>query len=322
MGRPERAVEFGHRARGIAEASRDRSLAIAAKFYLGFAMYNRGAYRDALAFLEDLIGGIGPDELRERFGVAGPAAVFAHVFVVAALAELGAFAEAQVRAEELLRLAEEINQPYSLAFTYFAVGVLNLRMGNFEQAIRVLERGLPVTQSFTFPWVAYCLGHAYTACGRFAEGSSLLDQAVRRAESVQLFAHHSLRFAYLGQARLRAGYLGEARELTQRALDLAREHGERGHEAWVLWLLGEIDCEPGLDPLRAAQCYREALDTATSLEMRPLVAHSHLGLGKLYRVTGERDQAREHLTTATTMYREMDMRFWLEQAEAEMKECT
>jgi hypothetical protein len=28
------------------------------------------------------------------------------------------------------------------------------------------------------------------------------------------------------------------------------------------------------------------------------------------------------LTTATTMYREMDMRFWLEQAEAEMKECT
>ena len=29
-------------------------------------------------------------------------------------------------------------------------------------------------------------------------------------------------------------------------------------------------------------------------------------------------QAQEHLTTATTMYREMDMRFWLEKAEAEM----
>jgi hypothetical protein len=27
---------------------------------------------------------------------------------------------------------------------------------------------------------------------------------------------------------------------------------------------------------------------------------------------------REHLTTATTMYREIDMRFYLEQAEAEM----
>jgi hypothetical protein len=54
--------------------------------------------------------------------------------------------------------------------------------------------------------------------------------------------------------------------------------------------------------------------------MRPLIAHCHLGLGKLYRRTGKREQAREHLTTATTMYREMDMRFWLEKAEAEMME--
>ena len=66
--------------------------------------------------------------------------------------------------------------------------------------------------------------------------------------------------------------------------------------------------------------YRKALARAEPRGMRPLVAHCHLGLGKLYRPTGKREQAREHLTTATTMYREMDMRFWLEQAEAEMKE--
>jgi hypothetical protein len=54
--------------------------------------------------------------------------------------------------------------------------------------------------------------------------------------------------------------------------------------------------------------------------MRPLVAHCHLGLGKLYRRIGKRDEAREHLTTARTMYREMGMPFWLEQAEAELRE--
>ncbi len=43
--------------------------------------------------------------------------------------------------------------------------------------------------------------------------------------------------------------------------------------------------------------------------MRPLVAHCHLGLGKLYRRTGKREPAQEHLTIATAMYREMDMRF-------------
>jgi hypothetical protein len=52
--------------------------------------------------------------------------------------------------------------------------------------------------------------------------------------------------------------------------------------------------------------------------MRPLVAHCHLGLGKLYWRTGKREQALEHLTTATTMYREMEMRYWLEKAEAQV----
>jgi len=45
--------------------------------------------------------------------------------------------------------------------------------------------------------------------------------------------------------------------------------------------------------------------------------HGLLGLGKLYRRTGKRDEAQEHLATATTMYREMGMTYWLEQAEAE-----
>jgi len=55
----------------------------------------------------------------------------------------------------------------------------------------------------------------------------------------------------------------------------------------------------------------------TKAGMRPLIAHCHLGLGKLYRRTGTFKQAQEHVATATTMYREMDKRFWLEQAEVE-----
>jgi len=52
--------------------------------------------------------------------------------------------------------------------------------------------------------------------------------------------------------------------------------------------------------------------------VRPLVAHCHLGLGKLYRRTGKREHAREHLTTAATMFREMGMTYWLEKAEDQL----
>ena len=48
------------------------------------------------------------------------------------------------------------------------------------------------------------------------------------------------------------------------------------------------------------------------------MGHCHLGLGKLSRRTGKREPAQEHLATATTMYREMGMRYWLEKAEAEL----
>ena len=89
---------------------------------------------------------------------------------------------------------------------------------------------------------------------------------------------------------------------------MARAQPQRGTEAWAWRLLGEIAAEtdpPGVQEAETA--YQEALTRASDLGMRPLVAHCHLGLGKLYRRTGDRAKAQEHLTTAATMYREMGM---------------
>ena len=53
--------------------------------------------------------------------------------------------------------------------------------------------------------------------------------------------------------------------------------------------------------------------------MRPLVAHCRFGLGKLHAKTGQREKAKEHLATATTLYREMCTTFWLAGAESALK---
>jgi hypothetical protein len=50
--------------------------------------------------------------------------------------------------------------------------------------------------------------------------------------------------------------------------------------------------------------------------MRPLVAHCHLGLDTLSAKTGQREQAHAELSTAIDLYWDMDMPFWLPQAEA------
>ena len=96
---------------------------------------------------------------------------------------------------------------------------------------------------------------------------------------------------------------------------------EGGDEARSLYLLGAINAAEGPASATVADDhYRQGLARAEALGMRPLVAHCHLGLGKLYRRTDKREQAREHLATATTMYREMGMTYWLEQAETETRE--
>src|SRR5262249_36040305 len=125
----------------------------------------------------------------------------------------------------------------------------------------------------------------------------------------------------LAAAHLLGSRPDDARKAVEEALELAQRHGERGNEAEALRILGECAlADTGPDLSTAGRAFEPPSALAEELGMRPLVAPCHLGLGKLYRRTGKREPAQEHLTTATTMYREMDMRFWLEQAEAEMRE--
>jgi predicted protein tyrosine phosphatase len=82
-------------------------------------------------------------------------------------------------------------------------------------------------------------------------------------------------------------------------------------------LLGDIATHSDrFDAARGEAHYRDALALAEPRGMRPLVTHCHLGLARLPNRTGQRRQAEEHLAFATPMYREMDMRSWVEQAEA------
>ena len=129
--------------------------------------------------------------------------------------------------------------------------------------------------------------------------------------SMELFADRRPAFILLfaGSACLWAGHIDEAAGYAGKAMVLTRRLGARASEAHALCLAGDVASTGGA--AGAEGYYREALALAGELGMRPLVAHCHLGLGKL----GKHDRARKHLETAITMYREMDMRFWLKQAE-------
>jgi tetratricopeptide (TPR) repeat protein len=113
------------------------------------------------------------------------------------------------------------------------------------------------------------------------------------------------------------GRLEEATTVASRALEHASIYKERGYQAYALQLLGNIATHrdpPAFAP--AETHYRQALTLAEELGMRPLQAHCHLGLGTIYSRMGRRAQAQTALSTATELYRTMEMPFWLSRAEA------
>lgn len=119
-------------------------------------------------------------------------------------------------------------------------------------------------------------------------------------------------------AYLAAGCREEARAEIAQGMAAASERHARGH--WAAWLRLEGEMLAPDDPARACERLEEALGLATELGMRPEGAHCHLELGKLYRRMGKREEAHEHLTTATTMYRETGMTLWLEKATTAMRD--
>jgi tetratricopeptide (TPR) repeat protein len=158
------------------------------------------------------------------------------------------------------------------------------------------------------------LGEASAALNRVREGEQLTERSIGLGYvgPVGWFYRH------LGHACLRLGRLDDARRFIERAITFCAPHP--GYAAAAERVLGDIAIHPGvLDDETGEIHYRKALALAEPRGMRPLVAHCHLGLGKLYHRTDKREQAREHLATATAMYREMGMTYWLEKAETESR---
>ena len=319
VGAYDQGVAAATRALALATASGDVILQALANRYLGEAYHIQGDYRRAIACSSQTVASLDGARCHEHFGQVLLPAVTSRARLALCHAELGMFAEGNALGEEGLRIAETVAHPASVMNALWGIGLLALRRGDLPRALPFLEQAARSCRDadfpLFFPWIAAALGAAYVLAGRVAEAVLLLTQAMAQTAATGMAVYQVLCRLPLGEAHMLAGRLQEAHALAEPALALARQHQERGNEAYALRLLGEIAARrepPEAEP--AETFYHQALALADELGMRPLVAHCHFGLGKFCRRMGKREQALEHLTTATTMYREMGMTYWLEKA--------
>jgi class 3 adenylate cyclase/tetratricopeptide (TPR) repeat protein len=324
LGQLDHAVEIGEQACRIADQVGDAPLHALARMELSSVHYLRGDVRRSEALLTQALIAVEQDPPEHGEIDAAWIRRMVSQNLVSVLADTGRYVDAIRRGHETLHMAEELGHPAPIAWALCVLGYAHGGRGDIEQAVDLSERSLKLAREHEvrnlIRAASGCLGAAYTLAGRATEAVALLEEAVEGPSTTRMdfFA-----LVALGRSYLAAGRVDDAIGRAREALAMCRKQTMRNLEASTLHLLGDIAATvrpPALD--EAGQHYRQALGLAEELGMRPLAAHCHLALGRLSRSAGQHRQAQEGLTAAATMYREMGMTYWVDQAEAEMRDSS
>jgi tetratricopeptide (TPR) repeat protein len=306
------SVRLAQEVVAIAEALGDETMASRARLWVGCGFYALGRHRSAVEFVRKS-NMPEPGDARRFIRQSGYLSMF--------LAELGEFGEAERAAD--VTIASPLTspeRPWNFSNACWQIGWFWCLKGDFGRALPLAERAVAIHRQWSFrrsfSGSAALLGHLYALGGRVSEGVDLLEEAVREGDTFEAMWLRCPRLTFLGEAYLLAGRVEQAKETIDFVLSLARDRGERGFEAWTVRLEGEA-AKASARYDDAYALYQAALALATELEMRPLVAHCHVGLANVLQRLEEGPEGQNHFAIATAMYREMGMTYWLEKAETE-----
>jgi class 3 adenylate cyclase/tetratricopeptide (TPR) repeat protein len=327
-GRFAEARALAEQALAMGDKLQDVPLKNYASHYLGLACHALGDYRRASELLWAVVQS--PRTKWRPGAIGGTLSVSweAHqamnlAWLARCLAELGEFDEGVDAGRQAVALTEKFGSPYNLAASCIGLGYVSLVRGDLDAAGPVLERATKISREANLtllrPQATRLLGGVYLLAGRIDEGVALVRAAAEEVESKRLLMQQASVLALLGEACIFADCVDEASTVAQRALALARERGQRGDAAAALYVLGEAAARGPLDIDKAEHHYLVALALAGELEMRPLLARCHLGIGRLYLRASDRDRAEDHLLTATRLFSAMNMPLWLRQAASSLE---
>lgn len=313
MGEPRRAITLCERALGLAEPGGDLQGQIIARQYLAVASYDAGDYPwvcEISVLNARLIESTGT--VFGRFGMTGMASVFVDVYRAISLAQLGRFDEAEDLAEASLKMAEISGHAYTRVGVAL-VGLIHLLRGNADRARAIVEPGVDLARNaavrFLLPFNLALLGATATLAGRKAHALAATLEAWEGVQASGIRSRRSEVWRLRAEALL-ANADAAARAIAETACSLAREDSALGEEAWALKTLADVHAAGGAAGYEAAaDCYERGLRIAEELQMRPLVAHCHAGLGRLGAAGGRLGDAQPHIRLAREMYQAMDMRF-------------
>jgi class 3 adenylate cyclase/tetratricopeptide (TPR) repeat protein len=321
------AIEWGERAVQLANQLEQPDLVVLSSILAGEVLLLAGQFGACVAMQRRSIELLQGELQYQRFGMTGLPAAFSRGITAFCLAELGEFAEARADSAEAIHLAQEINHPYTLEMVFLYDGFLHLTQGQLQEAVASLRQAIDLCNAWNFPVLRITatarLGYAHVLSGYVELGIPLLEQATAQADAAGRHYEHATIVAWLAHAYLLAGRPEEAVKEAKRAYELAEASKQQAKIAHTLRILGEMHAAGDSSQLDEAKRYFvRALHLAIELGMRPLQAHCHLGLSRVYERQNLVADAKEHITEAVCLYKTLEMGSWLREAERQLSELS
>jgi class 3 adenylate cyclase/tetratricopeptide (TPR) repeat protein len=307
------ATDYSEQSLAIADRRHDEDLAAPPVNLMGRSYYLMGEYARAAELLVRSV------EQMHHLGNTTEEATAAG-FAGVALAAIGDFERALAYADRGLRLAEKLGNPFvqAAAYNYRAVAYCHRGAGreaiaDCQEARKVAERA---GDRFRIYLLQFYEGQAYMMIGDPARARELLEDSIGLAKQLGTTTLLAWGQGLLATSLLELGRPDAVPPLCEEAISLAEQTRDRLANALAHRTLAEAVAElTPADPERAERLVLDAMRIQHEVGSRPELARSHVTYARLLQRWGRRADAKAHLTEALDMFRAMDMRRDLAEAE-------
>ncbi|RMF92199.1 MAG: adenylate cyclase [Nitrospinota bacterium] len=312
-----RSCEFGERLFALAQRLQDPALLVEAHRVMGTTLFFRGELLPAQNYLEPGITLYDRQQHRAlAFLYGADPGVVCQLYTAWTLWLIGYPDQARHTIYEALNQAQELSQPFSLAFALSIAATVHYLRREHQRGLELAEANIVLsTEHSIAQWLAHGVvdrGGALVEQGKTAEGIAQIQEGLDAWQSTGanlVVPHHLSRLA---ETYGKAGRTGEGLGSLTGALALVEETGERFWEAELYRLKGELLLQQSaaVGELHAAPiagracpapaeeaetCFRQALDIARRQQAKSLELRAVMSLSRLWQQQGKRAEARELL---------------------------
>jgi predicted ATPase len=304
-GEHKRARELGEQLLTLAQRVGDPDLLLEAHHALWAILFYGGEPAAARPHLEQGLRLYTPERHRShagRYGGHDPG-VCCRMVAASSFWLLGYPDQAVASSQTSLKLAQELDHPFSLAIALVFAAMLHhcRREAPLTQARAEAAITLATEQNFPqqLERARSLRGWALAACGHVEEGIAQIRQGLAVAQSIGATRDQTYNLALLAEASAQAGQTTEGLEVLLEAQAILAESGVRWWEAELYRLRGELllNAERGVQnaAFTAEECFHQAIDIARRQQAKSLELRAAMSLIRLWQQQGKQVEARKLL---------------------------